>query len=1377
MAAAAQQYSKTASAMSDMTKRMSESTMANEKLVRGMSDVGKAAKAANDNLASSGRSASGAGAAVDNLTKRNQLARYELINLSRQIQDVGVSLASGQNFFTVAIQQGSQIADVFQTSGVSAAGFGKQLLGMLSPMTLLVGGAAAVVGAIALMAKAWSDMAIQADNLSKRLGAPIAQLQELQGAAAIKGIDTDAFTKGMEAFGDSLSQARKGLGDLKELFRLNGQAVEQDMLPNFLKVADLVKNAKTEVDKLNVLQAAGLPRTQDWVRLMEQGGDAVRKAAQEMGNAHVSQDMVDSARKFQESWNKAWSEFKTTAMAVIGEILEALQGLIELVQPFFDILKAVMDFAGKGVQSVLGSAQTHGDEIDASFDPNAPKITVGGGMIGPPKPTVTPEDLRAMEHELSLMKQRLALLGDMATSEEKAAVFRKEAQIAQLKGVSISKKEIDARAKNIELDLEHGAKLKELKQDYSAIEQAIESFAGALIHAMLEGATATEALGKAMQSLGAQMINIGTQDFAKSISKSISDLLPQLGSMFGGMGGGLATAGIGIGISLIGKLFGGGDNKAEQQAQQKAAAEAERQRVEREKQIAEAQIRAADYSLRAALALEKSDFIKKIKEFDAESQRQFDAESKRAGDLAINELIAARAAERSKLIFESMDEAIKTLEGKDLSDVQQRLIDINEAAATLGETLLQAGHSAEVAAEAVDKKLNESLQELTDTFLTDLGAKINELKGQGFKNQASDLIKEVAQMRSDAAALGTDTAMIDEFYVLSAQEIIDQNKLTGESYQALVDELGLANAGLHEFSEAVDDVAQAVKRSMDEIISAVQTNSDALFTLQQDQTTLEGALAVFDLQARRQVEAELKAGGEALTSLLALQQQQRLNIVEDFNQKALQEEQDAAKALADAHAKQFAEELAAEIKAAEDRKRVMDEATRFVTGALQNITAWIQHFQAGAQSNLSPSARLAAAQSAFTTQKNLAIGGNRDALSGITQNAQDVIDAATAYYGSSAAGQAIIANIISQLQTLPAQVSPEKFIVDGFAASMETQTNALEDAFGDLQTAVNSGSASAIAAALENSALFQSIDTNTDNALSFTEMQNALGGTYSTGTLRSIFTELDGNGNGVLERAELINRSLGGSATVEAGASAGVRGTATNTGATASSTSAIAGSTSATAGNTGAAGTSGTIATALSLSGSVGLNVKDTKDNTDGIWNDTFDMKPDLNDVNNQTYALQNEITNAKLDSMEQNIREQNSGWGFGWPPPGSTYSTSQPGIPVHELGGWIGGKSHAMGGTVIEAEAGEFIVREPIARNNPWLSDFNATGLMPGIFAANDNGGASIVAAIRRMERSILLGIQALIQTELQAAGIISRPIEEANKLQRARRGEKKVA
>ncbi|WP_198162342.1 phage tail length tape measure family protein, partial [Methylosinus sp. R-45379] len=51
------------------------------------------------------------------------LSRHEWLNPSRQFQDVGVSLASGMNPLTIAIQQGSQIFDVFQAhaGGATAA--------------------------------------------------------------------------------------------------------------------------------------------------------------------------------------------------------------------------------------------------------------------------------------------------------------------------------------------------------------------------------------------------------------------------------------------------------------------------------------------------------------------------------------------------------------------------------------------------------------------------------------------------------------------------------------------------------------------------------------------------------------------------------------------------------------------------------------------------------------------------------------------------------------------------------------------------------------------------------------------------------------------------------------------------------------------------------------------------------------------------------------------------------------------------------------------------------------------------------------------------------------------------------------------------------
>ncbi|MBM3654819.1 MAG: hypothetical protein FJX06_18775, partial [Alphaproteobacteria bacterium] len=60
--------------------------------------------------------------AVNDNARAVGLARHEWINLSRQFQDVGVSLAGGQAPLTVLFQQGSQIADVFGSSGAGAAG-------------------------------------------------------------------------------------------------------------------------------------------------------------------------------------------------------------------------------------------------------------------------------------------------------------------------------------------------------------------------------------------------------------------------------------------------------------------------------------------------------------------------------------------------------------------------------------------------------------------------------------------------------------------------------------------------------------------------------------------------------------------------------------------------------------------------------------------------------------------------------------------------------------------------------------------------------------------------------------------------------------------------------------------------------------------------------------------------------------------------------------------------------------------------------------------------------------------------------------------------------------------------------------------------------
>jgi hypothetical protein len=1358
--------------------------------------------------------------ATQKYANSQKLARFELINLSRQLQDVGVSLASGQGLFTVAIQQGSQIADVFQTSGVSLGGFARQVGGMLTPMRLLVGGVGLAAAAIAGMAKIWADAALQFDNLSKRLDAPIGKLQALAGAAQIKGIDTDAFVKGMEQFGDQVSLAQQGLGSLNDLLRINGQTagtVEE----SFFKVADLVKNARNEVDKLNILQAAGLPRTQEWVRLMEQGAEGVRKAAEAMGDSGIDPRMVQSAREFTEAWNKAWAAFKITGLAVVGDILAGLTSLATSAGNFLSDAsgliptqaseqraftradeEALIELGRKRLIQ-MGQTKEASEALGASEKKNADQ-----------NKTVTVEQIQAQEKALNLEKQRISMLGNLATTQQKVRAVEIDIQLARLKGVQISKQEEEALKKNAELGGQAGTKLKELKEDYSEVENAVSNFASTLIHSMLDGATATEALGHALEGLGRQLINIGTQDFAKSIGGSIEKLLPSLAGAIPGFGG-LATAGIGAGISLISKLFSGEDDKKAQEAARKQEEELQRARdawaamtqqlkdFNREaaglakgaltstidtltgsfNQLAAAAIKAQNFAayadllntFNAAISRLIGDFLKSLPTFNQMLRSEGGLSGATSSAIAsvktfrdsVSGLIdslrtvgertgawALVAEETAKIQQSAQVAALDMLNvqkkgAQEQSEFAKELSRLMTVSKELQAVMVELGLSAEAAAAAIDEKLTESINALRGQFLEELTRQVNALAGGEWINQAQDLARQVAQMRQDAADLGIQTSLIDTFFVLSAQKIVDQNELTGASFEALVNSLGLAGTSLHEFNDVVEETANVVKRSMEEIARAIQSNEDRLFLALHRSDSLADQLARFDLQAQREREEEARLGGQAMASLEAALAQERLNIVNDFYAKLLQQQLDAQRKAAEEAERARQKQIEEERRQAEERQRILEEATRFLQGALRRISEWISNFLSGTQSPLSPSARLAQAQSAFQTNYTQALAGNRDALQGITSNAQDLVDAVRAYYGSSAAGQTLINTLLSQLQALPSLVSPEQFIVDELtppledvSTGIEDQSDLLQTLFNNLTIAVQSGSATAIASALLP--VFNSIDANTDQAIDLNEMIQALGSSFSSGTLASIFQTLDLNGDGQLSQLELIKTATQGTQT-------GTTTVATNT------------STIPTV-NTNTANTALSTAQAVTQLGLINastalLSSIDTR--ALSIAGSTASTDTQMVTVAQGTSRIP---FVESFTSELPNIRS-NTGVIAGWAP-GSN----------HEMGGLLTGPRHSAGGIPLGgghfAEGGEYIMsRKTVSRIG--VGPLNAMNFTGASAPSNDN----MFTLMRGLERNLMRGIKALIDTQLEAAGIIARPIEEQNKLQRTRRGEKKVA
>lgn len=92
-------------------------------------------------------------ASNDNLAKSTGLARDEMVNLSRQMQDVVTMAAMGQAPMQIFTSQAAQIYDIFSSSNATAGGFFRQLASAITPARVGIGG---VTAAVLAGAVAWS---------------------------------------------------------------------------------------------------------------------------------------------------------------------------------------------------------------------------------------------------------------------------------------------------------------------------------------------------------------------------------------------------------------------------------------------------------------------------------------------------------------------------------------------------------------------------------------------------------------------------------------------------------------------------------------------------------------------------------------------------------------------------------------------------------------------------------------------------------------------------------------------------------------------------------------------------------------------------------------------------------------------------------------------------------------------------------------------------------------------------------------------------------------------------------------------------------------------------------------------------------------------
>lgn len=340
----------------------STQTVAATKALNDLTAAAKPAAAAAASLEKAGKSAANGANAVATSTG---LARHELINLSRQVQDVGVSLASGQSPFMVIAQQGTQIADIFASSKTGSVGGAlRQVVSFVGPMNLLAGSVVALgVGALAAV-NSVAQLGKQFDDTARAAGTTLSTVRDLAQAASIKGIDQGEALKGFERFGAAVYDAKNNMGELGELLRANGKSAT-DFSGTLETVADLIKRAGSDQQRLRILQEAGLPATMEWVRFLSQGADGIRQAAAEAAKMDPQfAELVAKSRKFDEQWNTNFANFK-----------RGWQNAVVDVSGFFDKL----DELGKRALQGLG-VNVGANNLRNAFQDRAAGMQVGSRL-------------------------------------------------------------------------------------------------------------------------------------------------------------------------------------------------------------------------------------------------------------------------------------------------------------------------------------------------------------------------------------------------------------------------------------------------------------------------------------------------------------------------------------------------------------------------------------------------------------------------------------------------------------------------------------------------------------------------------------------------------------------------------------------------------------------------------------------------------------------------------------------------------------------------------------------------------------------------------------------------------------------------------------
>lgn len=259
-------------------------------------------------------------------------------NLAAQFNDIGVMLAAGQNPLQLALQQGTQINQVFGQMGAGASRLrmlGSALVSIISPANLVTIGL--IAGGAALFQ--FGMNALSSRDKAASLADTLSTLDEIQGnlsdANEILALTTEELTEKYGQFADEVREAAKSLASLAEAQAIQAMGAALADLGN--EFGRLTSSGRT----FDTAMTVALERIQEQFKVGYREAQALNEAFVQLETATTFEQQVEALRNIEDVMAQAGAN----AADLPPELLTALQQLNLMVIAASSVKDGIKDAA------------------------------------------------------------------------------------------------------------------------------------------------------------------------------------------------------------------------------------------------------------------------------------------------------------------------------------------------------------------------------------------------------------------------------------------------------------------------------------------------------------------------------------------------------------------------------------------------------------------------------------------------------------------------------------------------------------------------------------------------------------------------------------------------------------------------------------------------------------------------------------------------------------------------------------------------------------------------------------------------------------------------------------------------------------------------